>query len=199
MKAELQDKLLNKYPHFFNEDVKILSDDFTLNEFVDLLNQETPVIPIQVGFECNEGWYYILVSLFEAIDNHIKNYYRNTEKLFKYSIFNSILNNIPKYSKLYRKLYNLFDKYISRKPLAEFVFQITQIKEKYGTLRVYYYGGDQYVEALIDNAEHMSYYTCEFCGATKNVGQTKGWIYTICKDCALNDKRINIENWIPIK
>lgn len=59
----------------------------------------------------------------------------------------------------------------------------SQVKEKYGTLRFYYSGGDDYVAGMVWLAESMSYDICEECGSTKNVTQTKGWIYTLCEDC----------------
>jgi hypothetical protein len=59
----------------------------------------------------------------------------------------------------------------------------TQVKEKYGTLRFYYSGGDDYVAGMVWLAESMSYDICEECRSTKNVTQTKGWIYTLCEDC----------------
>lgn len=39
-----------------------------------------------------------------------------------------------------------------------------QIKEKFGGLRVYATGGDYYTRGIIDMAEEMSRYVCEFSG-----------------------------------
>jgi hypothetical protein len=65
----------------------------------------------------------------------------------------------------------------------------TQVKEKFGSLR-FYWGGDgltkdqiNTIEELIDNAEDLSYSTCEECGSTVDVKQTEGWIMTLCKKC----------------
>jgi hypothetical protein len=59
--------------------------------------------------------------------------------------------------------------------------EIVQVKEKFGTLRFYYYGGDDRVSALVDFAEAMSGVTCEECGApgTQTGG---GWIKTLCAE-----------------
>lgn len=62
---------------------------------------------------------------------------------------------------------------------------ITQIKEKFGGLRFYYYGGDEEVRGMVRLAESLSYHICEHCGSTKNVTQTKGWIKTLCEDCII--------------
>jgi hypothetical protein len=63
---------------------------------------------------------------------------------------------------------------------------VDQVKEKFGTLRFYYTGGDDHIRGLVRMAESMSGVTCEDCG---NPGQTggEGWIRTICAPC--EDKR----------
>lgn len=68
-----------------------------------------------------------------------------------------------------------------------------QVKEKFGTLRFYYSGGDQYIDGMVAFAENLSANTCEFCGTMENVGTTQGWISTICKDCYDNSK-LNISS-----
>lgn len=61
-------------------------------------------------------------------------------------------------------------------------FKFDQIKEKFGGLRVYYSGGDDYVRGLVDLAETMSYKICEICG-NKGEPNKKGWITTLCGSC----------------
>jgi hypothetical protein len=67
---------------------------------------------------------------------------------------------------------------------GEVVPQVTldQVKEKFGTLRFYYTGGDDYISGLVSMAEAMSGVTCEGCG---NVGERKGggWVHTYCEPC----------------
>jgi hypothetical protein len=64
---------------------------------------------------------------------------------------------------------------------GEVVPQVTldQVKEKFGTLRFYYTGGDDYISGLVTMAESMSGITCETCGkpGTRTGG---GWIKTVC-------------------
>ena len=64
----------------------------------------------------------------------------------------------------------------------EVVAQVTldQVKEKFGTLRFYYTGGDDYIDGMVTMAESMSGVTCQECG---NPGtQTQGgWIKTVCE------------------
>jgi hypothetical protein len=57
---------------------------------------------------------------------------------------------------------------------------LDQVKEKFGTLRFYYTGGDEHISGMVRMAESMSAVTCEECG---NPGKTRGsgWIYTACE------------------
>lgn len=57
-----------------------------------------------------------------------------------------------------------------------------QIKEKFGGLRVYFSGGDDYLDGLVEMAERWSYRTCEICGEKGKPNQ-KGWITTLCNSC----------------
>jgi hypothetical protein len=56
----------------------------------------------------------------------------------------------------------------------------TQVKEKFGTLRFYYNGGDDVVDGMVRIAESWSAVACEECGApgTQN---SRGWIKTLCE------------------
>lgn len=61
-------------------------------------------------------------------------------------------------------------------------WRIMDIKEKYGTLRVYCNYGSKELYNIIDKYEELSYHTCIRCGkpATKI---SKGWISPYCDDC----------------
>ena len=61
-------------------------------------------------------------------------------------------------------------------------FYFTQIKEKYGSLRVYYIGGSDEVDRIIAKYEDLSYKTCERCGSPGEANDD-GWVRTLCKDC----------------
>lgn len=67
-------------------------------------------------------------------------------------------------------------------PNQPIVSQVTvdQVKEKFGTLRFYYTGGDDYIDGLVSMAESMSSVICEECG---NPGSTlgRGWLTTLCE------------------
>jgi len=61
--------------------------------------------------------------------------------------------------------------------------EAVQVKEKFGTLRFYADGSDDYQEGMIALAEFMSASICEICGSTDKVKQTTGWITTLCPKC----------------
>jgi hypothetical protein len=61
-------------------------------------------------------------------------------------------------------------------------FRFSQIKEKYGTLRLYHEGGDSYCQGVISMAEAMSAMTCERCGCRGKLNDI-GWISTLCEGC----------------
>jgi len=56
MTNELQNKLVEKYPEFFEY----------------LKTYKGPMMPMVFGFECNDGWFTIIDTLMGLIQNHIK-------------------------------------------------------------------------------------------------------------------------------
>jgi hypothetical protein len=109
--------------------------------------------PMHFGCEHSDGWHGILSSLCFMIKQHE----RNIEGQTKYK-----QKTDPEYKLDYTPV------------------KFDQIKEKYGGLRVYHYGGDEYVHGLVSMAEAMSYQICEICG-NKGEPNKEGWIKTTCK------------------
>lgn len=79
-------------------------------------------------------------------------------------------------------------------------YRITQIKEKYGTLCWYDFGGtERMLRDIIPKYEHLSARTCIRCGnpATK---VSTGWISPYCDTCAGKishaERFISIEEWL---
>jgi len=60
-------------------------------------------------------------------------------------------------------------------------FRVTQVKQKYGTLRVYHNGGEEY-EALVEKAEALSAVTCEVCGQQGTMRDDL-WVTVRCDSC----------------
>jgi hypothetical protein len=107
------------------------------------------------GIECGLGWYDILSSLCWKIKQHEDSIIWQTE-------WNQKTN--PEYRSEY------------------FTVKFDQIKEKFGGLRIYFSGGDEYVEGLVSMAEEFSYKICEDCGE-RGKPNSNGWIATLCDNC----------------
>jgi hypothetical protein len=58
--------------------------------------------------------------------------------------------------------------------------KVLQIKEKFGTLRFYIFGGNDTISELIRNAEIESACTCEVCGKKGKLCVRNGWDKTLC-------------------
>lgn len=62
-------------------------------------------------------------------------------------------------------------------------FRIVQIKEKFGTLRIYVNEGTPEIYELIKETENKSGKTCEICGEEASLSREGGWFTTICPKC----------------
>ena len=109
--------------------------------------------PMCFGIETGEGWYEIVSSLCWMIKQHEDSIIWQTKWTQQTD---------PEYKSNY------------------FPVKFDQIKEKYGGLRVYFSGGDQYVEGLVSMAEAMSYHICDVCG-NKGEANKGGWISVRCE------------------
>ena len=108
------------------------------------------------GFACGDGWYNIINTLCSNIQHHIDWTLKNNTWDLEKGVENP-------------------------RPAVQQVV-VDQVKEKFGTLRFYYSGGDEYIAGLVSMAESMTAVTCESCG---NPGERmgSGWIKTMCKPC----------------
>lgn len=61
--------------------------------------------------------------------------------------------------------------------------EFTQIKEKFGMLRIYTNNADEYASNLVDMAEMLSGKMCEDCGSVVDVTTEGDYILTLCKKC----------------
>lgn len=66
-------------------------------------------------------------------------------------------------------------------------YEFTQIKEKFGSLRVYANGGDEYIRGVIRMAENMSSVTCEVTGRPGKLCKKGFWYRTLCEEQAEKD------------
>ena len=122
------------------------------------VNPGTESIPFHMfGIECGIGWYNIINALCFQIQDHID--WQNSQREL-------LLKDNP---------YNIKIPHEIRQVI------VTQIKEKYGTLRFYYDGGDERIHGMTRMAEAMSAVTCEECGAPGKI-RGHGWYYTACDE-----------------
>lgn len=70
--------------------------------------------------------------------------------------------------------------------------RFSQIKEKYGTLRVYMTTSTDDMYVITELAEYKSETTCETCGR-KGKLRGDGWMYTACYYCAKDEHKDNLE------
>lgn len=80
---------------------------------------------------------------------------------------------------------SLIQSHIDRLPEGEREekqFVAVQVKEKFGELRVYGVGGDQFTSGVIAMASEISRVTCEACGKPGKISGP-GWYRCLCEDC----------------
>ena len=142
------------------------------------------------GFEVGIGWSNILQVLCSLIQWHIDQSEKDFEYDTRYELMRtsavagdtSLLNEyVEGLHSTYKEL--IIEEILTESPrvIRQKVEQVvvTQVKEKFGTLRFYYNGGDNYIDALVAMAEGMTARTCEECG---NPGHRSdnGWIRVRC-------------------
>jgi hypothetical protein len=154
------------------------------------------------GFDIGNGWYNIINALCANIQHHIDwsrrqrlhalRYNRalkrafdgNEVELLSYFTFDRNARQSKNWSEYaHRSVREELARGIPHyRKVPEACPQViaTQVKEKFGTLRFYYYGGDDYIRGLESMAASMSAVTCEECG---NPGRllTQGWHRTLCE------------------
>ena len=145
------------------------------------------------GFEVGRGWFQILNQLMGNIQNHIDWSIHNRDiaiaynemitqcKAGDYTLFEERYKDIKPENQEWKAkhLKDIIEGDL--RTLPDVVPQVTldQVKEKFGTLRFYYSGGDDVIDGMVRMAESMSSVTCEECGkpGTSTGG---GWIKTVC-------------------
>lgn len=130
-----------------------------------------------------DGWFFLIDSLCESIQDHIDNPPWVPEK--------TILNGL-------RRVWNFGIKIIpssgirwklslplSHAPAVIPQVVASQIKEKFGALRFYYSGGDNEIGAMVSLAETISFQICEECGVFNPdvVCTGRGWVRSLCIKC----------------
>lgn len=139
----------------------------------------------------NKDWNGNYNSLYKTLgaSNHTNKERQNMEKN---------VNNMPTPMELFgvecrKGWYELIipiaeyiENYNKEHPENEYPMCFTQIKEKWGGLRVYVNYGTKELFDMIEKAEDESYQVCETCGSREDVGlKFDGWYETMCHKCAV--------------
>lgn len=147
------------------------------------LYEKFPKILNNIFLEVDDGWYDVIYILCKTIQNHIKysRQRRVIDLLRNRAVSRAQKGDTYLLNKLYKPSYAstvLESGMIKVEPACHQVVA-TQVKEKFGTLRFYYYGGDDYVRGAVSTAEAMTYRICEACG---NPGRARNnsWIRVVC-------------------
>lgn len=130
-------------------------------------NADMRVTAMCWGFDHGDGWYDIIDQLCQGIQNHIDWSQECHDRDVTWNEQHAH----------------------EARPVTDVVPQVvaTQIKEKFGTLRFYYTGGDDVIEGMVSMAEAMSSRVCETCGAPGSL-RGRGWFYTACDQHARDPK-----------
>lgn len=196
MNEELEQKLLKDFPRlFFNK-------------------EEKPTL--QWGIECGDGWEPLIRGVCESIDNQDTFVAPLKEPFIGAYKLDVKLHNLARKIEALLKLksYTLYSTKLNRRyaSFPGFRTKFRQIKEKFGTLRIYYeitndfqpsdvaqfnqdfidseytrYNG--YVSGIVSFAETLSAKTCENDGSPGML-HSKGWWRTLCHDCAVRTEKL---------
>jgi hypothetical protein len=189
MKEELDALLCKTYPKIF------------VNRYKDM--KETCMC---WGFECGDGWYNIINTLCSNIQNHVdwshKQYKFDTDynsmvadmQSGNFKSFDDYATNVSDAFKETRRLEILENGFREvKQPCPQVVAE--QVKEKFGSLRFYYQGGDDYISGMTSFAESLSAIICEGCGVPSKITNTIGWINNLCTACT-NQREIEREEYM---
>ena len=163
----------------------------------DLVEKHKKMFPSDhgFGFEFSQGWFPMIAVMCDYIQSRIDYSIKSQKYALKY---NAALKKLTEKGNWgpFLKLLRLDEATLSevrrdeiskRTPLAvpEIIPQVvmTQIKEKFGTLRIYYTGGDEAIYGATSMVEGLSGIMCDVCGAP-GIQVGSGWISTRCKDHA---------------
>lgn len=97
--------------------------------------------------------------------------------------------------------------YLRQQNFDPYLFHIDQLKEKFGSIRLYYslhyadHSVDNGIDEIIEKYEEISEHTCCICGNEATL-MSKGWICPYCQNCAEDlKKKENSPNWefVPLE
>lgn len=160
MSPEKSKKLMENYPELFAHSDNLRS---SLMSF---------------GFSCSDGWYHLIDTACSALVYE----YRVAKKEYERSLeVEKDPSSIPAYQ---LNNYGSVEAYLLAMKANYQLHQencpyLTQVKEKFGTLRIYVSRATAEAHAVIEAMESLSAVTCEECGAP-GLRAGRGWVRTLC-------------------
>jgi len=118
-----------------------------------------------IEFSVGDGWFTIIDTLCGLISYRLE----NAKRRLKFSLENPDAKFVSPVAELEADVETL------RASLPTLV----QVKEKFGSLRFYYDGGDAETQNYVSFAEALTYHTCEICGAPGKA-RNDGWVKVLC-------------------
>lgn len=176
MTSELEAKLCKRFPLLFRG--RFLSLRQNLMSF---------------GCECGDGWFRIIYMACLGLEEEINKLYPWWFRKFYVPIkifeekWNALMWKLPERLQKKTEFGHIPHLLIRFGDIVTFV----QIKEKYGTLRLYMSATTDEMDEYTDAAEKASHNTCETCGKYGQV-RGKGWLYNACDEHA---KPEDLEAW----
>ena len=146
----------------------------TLTEKFPLLFTDAEQEPFTLfGFECGDGWYNILYCALNTIYHEFRQAQRQVS--YYHTRVQENVDDVAARGHLQKAITHLD---ACQQSLPRFV----QIKEKFGSLCMYYDGGNDLARGVVNMAETLSELTCESCGSPATI-TTGSWRKTKCTTC----------------
>jgi hypothetical protein len=149
----------------------------------------------------NSGWEPLIRTFCTLAQSHINHSRKSRARYLRHKrIYKRVVkeNRVREYAEQYYKDYydnsslvqkmvadpeSIYQTWDKQEPVACPQVVAMQVKEKFGTIRFYYSGGDDYISGLESFMDYMSGQTCESCGKPGKL-RGGGWILCECDDCA---------------
>lgn len=133
------------------------------------------------GFACGDGWFSLVEGLLEFAEHKAKRWSEVVE----------IRKRLEAEGRFVEKQHGWITEYFQRYPTDPFEnFEVVQVKEKFGGLRFYCFGGNDEFRGAVDFAEQLSFRICEECGSLGDLMVRDGWYKTMCEDCSFPELKL---------
>lgn len=130
---------------------------------------------------CGDGWFQILWNICSEVDDYIAQIKHHNQ--WCQDQIQAVLQGLGRFEKLSDEQRTAEIEKLNEDIKIIPLFNIVQIKEKFGTLRFYYDGGDKVIDRIVSMGERFSESTCEYCGKPGKLRQG-GWLKTLCDEHA---------------